>query len=220
MEIENKSKIAWKTIGLFLLITLLFCGTIYSLVVMQQIKIDEKDQIIAQLRSEVSQLKKEDSYKEDDDTRAELLQYISTDLKISFSYSVNLKLEDLLNSDEKSILLGDKIYEMPANGIASGKYAAIRIQRTNSERNDALSKAITSVKKFNIKIDGLDAIIEEGKYPGYPTDEALHLNNMKLITIPDKDITITLQDAYAGQRSDYEDLEKELAIIIESIKFL
>ncbi|MEK9183930.1 MAG: hypothetical protein AAB890_02555, partial [Patescibacteria group bacterium] len=119
--------------------------------------------------------------------------------------------------EEKAILLGDK--EFPKPDIAPWYHAPVTISKyEESKVNDQVS-ALSSVKRNTITIDGQTANVVEGNYQDYPAPGIPANNHIKIITITNKNLTITAQDSYAGEKSDWNSLLSVLSNFLGTIKF-
>ena len=143
--------------------------------------------------------------------------FTSAELAVSFKYPANYILMDRLNGEERAVLLGDK--EFPKPEIAPWYHAPITISKYNESMVNDLVSTLAGVKRSTITVDGQVGNVIEGNYQDYPAPGQPANNHMKIIIIPNKNLTIRVQDSYAGTKSDWSGLLSVFGNILATFKF-
>ena len=152
----------------------------------------------------------------DEDETVDWQTYRNEEYGFEFRYPLTYFFKDRLENEERAILLGDK--EFPKPDIAPRYHAPISIEPTDSVKNTDRIGSLTDKVVTATEISNVNADVVEGKYPSYPGLPNIY--RMKLIIIPEKDLTINIQDNYGGEISDWEEILKIATKILSTFRFL
>jgi hypothetical protein len=203
MNFLKEGKTNWKYILIVVILAVIVGGGILRWVNKQEISPTEFPQIPKKVE------------KIEDET-ADWKTYRNEEYGFEFKYPPTYLLKDQLAGEEKAVLLGDK--EFPKPDIAPWYHSPISIGPTNQSRNTAMINSLVDKTTSFVEISGVGADVIEGKYVSYSGSSNTY--RAKIIIIPEKELTIWIQEYYAGEISDWDSLSATTAKMLSTFRFI